>query len=673
MLDRIDAVVFHPIRQASYFFRRSHYIKFVPGLGVQPLAGSKIRRIGVDGWRTLPEEFRSDLDAALYYDSNGHFYFFKGNRYVKYKPGEGAVPTFTGSLIRTIGVTGWTSFPSEFRSDLDAATYYPPNGHAYFFKGNKYIKYRPGVGVVPVNGELIRTIGATGWQDLPESFKQGLDATFYYPIRERLYFFRNRRYARWKPGQGVDPRYPRRLGLPHRKHGGWPGLSTVYGGPLAGCITPDSALLWLWLTGGKTTKDIKIRVNDTILPTPQFLPPEIGTAVTDLFEGIDAVDMGSIITQVLIPGLASNASHTVDICRADDESVIESIQFKTPPRDNQPARIRIGLGSCANSTTHASVNTHQALGKKGIDLLILCGDNCYYYDHDEESTNVGIPFFPHDWTSVAKMLRRQLHARNHPQFVPVCRQTAVFSTWDDHDFGFNNCEGDRDGASTFWVGRNRSAGVYRAMWNHPYRSEGNAIDYDFRWGPLHFFMTDGRFHSHREKWILGDAQLDRLIRGLRDSDAPVKIIVLGSQLVGWSKASFLNSAKNERERLLTAIANDVRGRVLVFSGDVHYSECQPFPRLSPTPVLVEVTSSPLSVGDAGHPVNPLDSNRLWVTLKESFAVIDVDVTGTSSPSGVTGSVRIEAFDESGEVLKNILPLADGDCRTVWNLTTGELS
>jgi hypothetical protein len=62
-----------------------------------------------------------------------------------------------------------------------------------------------------------------------------------------------------------------------------------------------------------------------------------------------------------------------------------------------------------------------------------------------------------------------------------------------------------------------------------------------------------------------------------------------------------------------------------------------------------------------------------VTLKESFAVIDVDVTGTSSPSGVTGSVRIEAFDESGEVLKNILPLADGDCRTVWNLTTGELS
>jgi phosphodiesterase/alkaline phosphatase D-like protein len=211
------------------------------------------------------------------------------------------------------------------------------------------------------------------------------------------------------------------------------------------------------------------------------------------------------------------------------------------------------------------------------------------------------------------------------------------------------------------------------MWNHPYRPEGNAIDYNFRWGPLHFFMTDGRFHSHREKWILGDAQLDRLIRGLRESDAPVKIIVLGSQLIGWSKASFLNSAKNERERLLTAIANDVRGRVLVFSGDVHYSECQPFPLHSQMPALVEVTSSALRVGDHGKPVNPLDSNRLWVAFKESFAIVEVDVTGTSSASGVTGSVRIEAFDDNGEVLRNILPFTDGECRTVWNLTTGELS
>jgi hypothetical protein len=443
---------------------------------------------------------------------------------------------------------------------------------------------------------------------------------------------------------------------------------------VAGCVTADSALIWLWLTGGKTTKDLKVRLNGADVDAPVFLPPGIGTAATDIVEGVDAVDNGSVVTQLLLPSLASGASHSVDICRADDGSVIESIAFKTPPRANEPARVRIGLGSCSNSTVQLAVNTFEGLADRKPDLLILCGDNCYYYNSFENDTSrgathlFGVPL-PHDWTSVTRMLTRQLEARNHPQFVPLARQVAVFSTWDDHDFSYNNCDGAKDADDPAWVGRHRAAGVYRLMWNHPYRTDGNHIYYDFHWGPLHVFMTDGRFHSNRKTWILGDTQLDWLTTGLLKSTAPVKVVVLGSQLIpGHSKESFPQAAADEREALLGTIGR-VEGRVLVFSGDVHYSEVQRFPSESRTPTVVEVTSSPLRI-DEEKGVRKEDPNRLWHTVQESFAVVDIDVTGTAG-GGVTGSVTIEACDAAGNVRTSDGPA--GLCRSVWNLTTGELT
>ena len=51
MFDRIDAALYHPSRHAAYFFRGSEYIKFISSEGVRTLGGSKIRRIGVDGWQ----------------------------------------------------------------------------------------------------------------------------------------------------------------------------------------------------------------------------------------------------------------------------------------------------------------------------------------------------------------------------------------------------------------------------------------------------------------------------------------------------------------------------------------------------------------------------------------------------------------------------------------------
>lgn len=665
MFDQIDAAVFHPQRRAAYFFRGEHYVKYVPGKGVEPLGGSKLRRIGIDGWRTLPQSFRSDIDAVLLH-ANGAFYFFKGAKYVKYNPGAGVEATNNGQTIRTIGETGWETFPESFRNNIDAAFYCPDLHHAYFFKGDKYIKYKPDVGVVRHDGNPIRRIGVTGWQDLPASFRQNLSAALFYPPNELLYFFKSREYARWTPGRGMDQRYPRRLGLRHKDHGGWPGLSTLMATPITGSVTTQSASIWLWLSGGRTTQDISVALDGAAIGAPVWTDPNVGTELTSTREGVEAVDAGSRIVLLDIEGLASNSTHEVAIRRADDESAIETIRFKTAPAASDVSRVRFVVGSCANAVRETDISTYAAMGGAQPDLIVLCGDNCYYYNTAETSTGGASG----DWNSVGQMFARQLEARNHPQLVPTLQSAPVLSTWDDHDFGFNNCDGWGHRNVSTWVRRDRAAGVYRAMWNHPYRNDANHIYYDVRWGAVHFFMTDGRYFSDRvnESGILGDAQVDSLIAALAASDAPLKVVVLGSQLIrSISGASFGQCASAERTRLLEAMEQN-QGRVLIVSGDVHFSECQ---RLTQTPRFIEVTSSPLRVDDEKREnTKTNDPNRLWHTVRDNFVVVEVDMA-VAAPSGNQGVVRIEARGANGAVLASAGPA--GQCRTIWDLTTGALT
>lgn len=672
MFDRIDAALFHPIRKAVYFFRGNECVKYVPSLGVESLGGSKIRRIGVDEWRSLPDEFQSDIDAAFLH-SDGFFYFFKGDKFVKYKPGAGVEEIADGVRIGTIGVDGWTTLPNGFRSDVDAAIFYPERGHAYFFKGGNYIKFHPSRGVVTHDGQSVRRLGVTGWGSLPEKFKEDIGAALYYPVNEQLYFFKAREYVRWDPGRGAAHGYPRRLGLRHRQHGGWPGLSTLLGGPFTGNVTTDSATIWMWLTGGKTTDDIIVKHNGVTITDPQYVSPAVGTAETDVLEGVEGVDAGSMVTLLRLSNLQSNSTHRLELCRADDETVIESIAFKTAPRSEGDAHIRIGLGSCSNSTVEPSIDTFTAMADKNLDLLILCGDNCYYYATCLKSTTADEGGSSPDWGSVSLMLARQLEARNQPQFVPIAQSMPVFSTWDDHDFSYNNCDGVGDAGDARWVRRDRSAAVYRLMWNHPYRNDGNHIYYDFHWGPLHFFMTDGRYHSKRNSWILGSDQCDWLLDGLRASDAPIKIIVVGSQMIYSTHGeTFSEAAPRERRRILDTIFDEDLGPVLIFSGDVHFSECQRFPGGNSVPKIVEITSSPLRLGTGGtRPDSRPNMNRLWRTGADSFAVIEVDFKGKNE-NGLSGSITIEALDGSGSVLMNSAnPYTF--CRTVWDLSSGELN
>jgi len=94
--------------------------------------------------------------------------------------------------------------------------------------------------------------------------------------------------------------------------------------------------------------------------------------------------------------------------RESDEARLQDIRER--------AELVIALGSCANMTKRADVSNYEAIANEKPTFVILCGDNCYYYRDDLQNTNGA---YPGDWRSAAKMLRRQLEARNHPQFNSI--------------------------------------------------------------------------------------------------------------------------------------------------------------------------------------------------------------------------------------------------------------
>lgn len=106
----------------------------------------------VDNWGGWPESWLIEpgvtrLDAALHHP-NGKFYFFRGSEYCRYDPKR---RTMDDDYPRNI-VDVWTGWPSSWINDdgetrVDAAFYSGSKRKVYFFKGDEYIRYAPGVGV----------------------------------------------------------------------------------------------------------------------------------------------------------------------------------------------------------------------------------------------------------------------------------------------------------------------------------------------------------------------------------------------------------------------------------------------------------------------------------------------------------------------------------------------
>jgi alkaline phosphatase D len=611
----------------------------------------------------------------MFYPPRNAAYFFKGRQYVKYIPGQGVQPLSGGQLIRRIGLDGWQTLPAAFREDIDAAFFYPHNHHAYFFKGRHYVKYRPGAGVVELNGEPVRRIGVDGWVGVPDDFTRDLDGVVWYPSNDRAYFFKGRNYLRWTPNEGVDTRrYPRRLGLVHGHGmiegtgGGWPGLSHVIAGPLIGAVTPTTAVLWIWLVDPASLSRLRVLIDGT--DHPMQVRDPVAPAVRHAVEGIRPQ---SCIAELKLQGLNAQTRYAAEIVL--DGVTLDVVSFKTASAPAPIGQTTFVFGSCSHMSRFEDVDVFSAMNRAQADFAMLIGDNCYYM-HGAGGTGSPGPR-PRDWESAVRMFRRQIQARNHPQFTSVSRTVPFFTTWDDHDFAYNNATGTHQ--TEWWVGRDIAAGVFRAMWPNGYThapDPSSDIRHTFRWGPVAVFMTDNRYHRKADaQTIWGSDQRQWLIQQLAASKAPVKIIVTSSQfLFRDEEESFLFHGQQDRDELMEALGfgrvpASISGRILFLSGDIHYSELLRFPTKGPAQAL-EFTSSPMRQDvDGRPPAEPVPHSRLWAARRDAFGLVTIDVTGATKGGIPEGTITLEARDSRGSVLE----FNGGPCRSTWNLVTGALT
>ena len=85
----------------------------------------------------LPASFQSGIDAALWRQSNGAVYLFKGSEYVRFSNvSDGVDDTYPKPIAGN-----WPGLPESFESGIDAALMRGDNGKIYFFKGSEYVRF----------------------------------------------------------------------------------------------------------------------------------------------------------------------------------------------------------------------------------------------------------------------------------------------------------------------------------------------------------------------------------------------------------------------------------------------------------------------------------------------------------------------------------------------------
>lgn len=241
--------------------------------------------------------------------------------------------------------------------------------------------------------------------------------------------------------------------------------------------------------------------------------------------------------------------------------------------DNADKKItRIAFGSCASNLDPLDI-----LRDVRADVFVFLGDNIY------ADTNSPV---------IMQMLYNRLSCK--PSFQTLVKQTPyVLSTWDDHDYGWNDIGRGYgmkyDSKSIFlkfWnvdksMGRDRPDGIY------------GSYKFDSKQGGVKVILMDLRFNNDiASESMLGDRQWAWLEAELSRSQQENVLTVLGSSTQFVIEANgfeaWINTPR-ERERLLSMINPN---KTIVISGDVHWGE------ISVLNGLIEVTSSGISETDS---------------------------------------------------------------------------
>lgn len=234
----------------------------------------------------------------------------------------------------------------------------------------------------------------------------------------------------------------------------------------------------------------------------------------------------------------------------------DDCRFRTAAVDNEPCQVTLAFGSCASSSDFFEI--WKQIDQQHVDGLVLLGDTPYIDSSDRE-------------------LNRKRHREflQMPTLANLGKRTPLWGTWDDHDFGGNDTDGNVKDKKTI----RQVFTEYRA--HDQFGKDGEGIYTRFRRGPLEVFLLDARYFAQTEpspvnaekKTCLGERQWNWLLKGLEESQAPFKVIASGQiwdDKTNGEKDDWHTYA-HEREALLDFIKEKEIGGVVLMGGDIHAS------------------------------------------------------------------------------------------------------
>jgi alkaline phosphatase D len=387
--------------------------------------------------------------------------------------------------------------------------------------------------------------------------------------------------------------------------------AVVSHGPFIGHVTPESALVWA--RAAEAGAHV-LHVGD--LQARAVATPETDLAMVFRVEG-------------LTPG-------TTYRCQIEHgEQTTDDFALMTPSADEES--VAIAFGSCADATEGAQA-TWARIGAVSPDVVVLLGDTPYI-----------------DTTDLAVQRRRYREFAAIPALAAVLQRTSWYGTWDDHDFGRNDTDGNLPGKE-----RSRQAFIEHHA-NPSYGNGEHGIYTSFRRGPVEVFLLDTRYFAATGPspaasdlpTLLGKDQWQWLLDGLERSTAPFKVLASGMIWNGATrpnKPDHWETYAHERDALFDHIGERGITGVVLVGGDIHRSRVVRHDTAERTGfALTELITSPMHAGiietaNAPHP------GLLWdAGAPNTFLLLQADAT----------TLTAEFHDATGAVLHTqTLPARD---------------
>ncbi|MDP6545455.1 MAG: alkaline phosphatase D family protein [Phycisphaerae bacterium] len=316
----------------------------------------------------------------------------------------------------------------------------------------------------------------------------------------------------------------------------------LFGGPMLGCVTDTSAKIWV-----RTPKPASVQV---VVGRTGIKSQAVKTT--------KASDLTAIVE---LTGLKPTTEYQYDVLVDGKGALGDKLPtFRTFPSKGQKAKFSVGFGGGARYNPKYE-HIWDTIASFKPDAFLFLGDNIYS-DVPKERNTQRLYYY-----------RRQLR----PEYRRMTASAAIYSIWDDHDFGKNDCEGGPDKFKPDW--KLPVWKVFKENWNNPYYGGGAEQPgcwYDFAIGDVDFFMTDGRYYrSWKDGTMLGPVQKKWLLAQLKASKATFKVIASGTLWTETADKGGKDSwwgVKEEREEILSLIDKEKIDGVILISADRHRTD-----------------------------------------------------------------------------------------------------